>query len=152
MTGVQFSTAEQHLSMKHVHLSTLSRNSNDMNQMMKFCKSRYLLDIDAMSRFDGSLKSIATGLVAPQNLSITEVKNLGLDILSKMAITSPCTYAFKKNMQAVPIPSKQEQSKPNHIQIYSGLFFQIILSTRSNSPKDLSKAFTYPQSLMIVVF
>ena len=92
MTSVQFSTPEQHLSMKHVHSSTLSRNINDMNQMMKFCKSRYLLGIDAMSRFDGSLKNIATGLVAPQNVSITEVTNLGLDILSKMATTSPCTY------------------------------------------------------------
>ena len=150
MTGVQFSTPEQHLSMKHVHSSTLSRNSNDMNQMMKFCKSRYL--IDAMSRFDGSLNNIASGLVAPQNVSITEVKNFGLDILSKMATNSPCTYTFNKKMQAVPIPSKQEQSKPNHIQIDSGLFFQRILSTCSNYPQDLSKAFSYelahhPQSL-----
>ena len=44
MTGIQFSTSEQHLSIKHVH-SMLARNSNDMNQMMKFYKSRYLLDI-----------------------------------------------------------------------------------------------------------
>ena len=48
-----------------------------------------------------------------------------------------------KKMQAVPIPSKQEQSKPNHIQIDSGLLFQRILSTCSNSPQDLSKAFSY---------
>ena len=36
------------------------------------------------STFDGSLKKYCW-LVAPQNVSITEVKNLGLDILSKMA-------------------------------------------------------------------
>ena len=96
-----------------------------------------------MSRFDGSLKHIAIGLVAPQIVSLTEVKNLCLDILSKLANTSPCTYTFKKNMQAVTIPSKQEQSKLNHIQIDSALFFQRILSTCSNSPQDLNKAFSY---------
>ena len=37
-------------------------------------------------------KSIATGLVAPQNVLITEVKNLGLDVPSKMATNLPCTY------------------------------------------------------------
>ena len=90
MTDVHFSTPEQHLSMKHVPSSTFSRNSNDMNQMMKFCKSRYLLDIDAMSRFNGSLKHIAT------------VENLALDILSKMATASPCTYTMY--LYHVPIP------------------------------------------------
>ena len=82
--------------MKYVHSSTLSRNSNHMGLMMKFCKSRYLLDIDAMSHFDGCLKNIATGLVAPQNVSITEVKNKGLKILIGMAGKSVSTYSFKK--------------------------------------------------------
>ena len=50
-------------------------------------------------------------------------------------------------MQAVPIPSKQEQSKPNKIN--SGLFFQRIFI---NVSEDLSKVFPWelahhPQSL-----
>ena len=128
MTGVQFSTSEQHLSMKHIHASTISRNSNDINVMKTFCKSRYLLDIDAMPKFESSLKNIATGLVAPQNVTITDVYDLGCNVISEMAGKSPCSYSFKKSMQATQIPSKQEKT---------------ILSTYSSSPENLKNAFSF---------
>ena len=143
MTGVQFSTSEQHLLMKHIHASTISRNSNDVNVMKTFCKSGYLLDIDAMPKFESSLKNIATGLVAPQNVTITDVYDLGCNVISEMAGKSPCSYSFKKSMQATQIPSKREKTTRVDLQIDSGLLFQRILSTYSSSPENLKNAFSF---------
>ena len=95
--------------------------------------------------------NIATVLVGPQNVSITEVKNLGLDIMSKMATTSPCTYTFKKNMQAVPIPSKQQQSKPNHIHILVH-FSENWINVFEFSTRFLRVSTPPAVPLMIVVF
>ena len=46
-------------------------------------------------------------------------------------------------MQAVPIPAKQPILKTNDIEIDSGLLFQRILSTCSNSTEDMREAFSY---------
>ena len=60
MTGVQFRTSEQHLSMKHVLSSTLSRNWIDINNMFEYCKARFILDATALQHFDGCLKNVNT--------------------------------------------------------------------------------------------
>ena len=67
--------------------------------------------MDAMANVDGNLKNIATGLIEPENVSIMEVKDMGMKIISEMAGNSVPTHSFKKSMQAVPIPAKQSRKR-----------------------------------------
>ena len=143
MTGVQYRTSDQHLSMKHVLPSTMNQNEKDINTMKQFCKSRYLLDLSAMTKIDSSLKNIATGLVAPETVTIGDVEVLGSNIVTDMVGKSVTTYTFKRTKQAIPLPANQPKSKANDVEIDSGLLFQRILTACLKSPHDMKDAFAY---------
>ena len=97
MMWVDYKTSEQHISTKHVHASTLSRNQNDINTLKAFCKSRYLLDYSAISKVDMNIKNIATGLMAPSIVNITDVYNIGCKILDDMIGKLPFYTPLKIN-------------------------------------------------------
>ena len=90
-----------------------------------------------------NIKNIATGMVAPNNVNITDVFNIGCKILDDMIGKSPCLYSFRRSMQAIPIPSKIDNSKNLPLQISPGLIFQRLLSAYASTEGDLEVAFTY---------
>ena len=76
-----------------------------MNQLAKFCESRYLLQVDAVSKVDDKLKNIVTGLVSPDSVNIICVRFCEESLLRKMEVMSPLTFTFKRIIQVVKIPS-----------------------------------------------
>ena len=120
-----------------------------MNKISEYCKARYMLDATAMKHFDGCLKNVNNGLVAPKNVTITEVKSIGKAIVEDMSGKSPVAYSFKKKMQAVPLPPKQPRSKAKNMIVDSNLLFQRILATCSQSPEDLEEAFSFELAIVL---
>lgn len=56
LSGVRFWSSEQQMDVKQVHSTWLQCNTDDMGQSAKFCKCRYLLEVDAVSKVDKKLK------------------------------------------------------------------------------------------------
>ena len=90
-----------------------------------------------------NIKNIATGMVAPNNVNITDFFNIGCKILDDMIGKSPYLYPFRRSMQAIPIPSKIDNSKNLPLQISPGMIFQRLLSAYASTEGDLEVAFTY---------
>ena len=105
MCNVSFKSSDQQITLKHALPSRITRNNNDIEVMTKFCESRHLMQIDPLGKFDGKLKNIPIGLIAPDKVNIIDVKNCGEIIINKMEGTSPLTHSFERAMQAVQMPT-----------------------------------------------
>ena len=85
--------SEQRIELKQARASRVGRNKTDMDILRTFCESRHFLQMNSMSNIDdGKLRNIASGLVAPANVNITDVHKCGESVLSKMEGTSPLTF------------------------------------------------------------
>ena len=84
MCNVTFKSSDQHITLKQVWLSCITRNNNDIQVMTNFCESRHLIQIDSLGKLDRKLKNIATGLIAHDKMNIIDVKNCGEIIINKM--------------------------------------------------------------------
>ena len=102
-----------------------------MDLMAEFCDRRHLLQMDSLSKLDGKLKNIASGLVASANVNITNVKNCGESILKKMEGTSSLTFSFQKVMQTVQIPSSI-LAKQTKVELDPELLFQRLITVCSD--------------------
>ena len=51
-SGERFWSSKQHIYMKQARSSQLKRSANNIEQLAKFCVSRYLLQVDVVSKFD----------------------------------------------------------------------------------------------------
>ena len=105
MCNVSFKSSDQHITLKQVWLSCITRNNNDIEVMIKFCESHHLMQTDSLGKLDEKLKNIATGLIAPNKVNIIDVKNCDEIIINKMEDTFPLTYWFKRIMQTVQRPT-----------------------------------------------
>ena len=133
MSNVRFRSSEQHIDVKQARSSRVKRNRNYMDLMAEFCDRRYLLQMDSLSMLDGKLKNIASGLAAPANVNITNVRNCGESILKKMEGTSPLTFSFQKVMQAVQIPSSSSiLAKQTKVELDLELLFQRLITVCSD--------------------
>ena len=108
MCNVSFKSSDQQITLKHALPSRITRNNNDIEVMTKFCESRHLMQIDPLGKFDGKLKNIPIGLIAPDKVNIIDVKNCGEIIINKMEGTSPLTHSFERAMQAVQMPTSSD--------------------------------------------
>ena len=129
MTNVRYRSSEQHIDIKQARPSRIDRNKTDMELMGKFCDSRFLLQVESLSKLVGNLKNIASGLIAPATVNITDVKKCGESIIEMMEGTSPLTFSFKKRMQAVQIPSSSNLPKQEKkVSIDPELLFQRLIT------------------------
>ena len=105
MCKVIYKSSDQNITLKQAWLSRITRNNNDIEVITKFCESCHLMQIDSLGKLDGKLKNIASGLIAPNKVNITDVKNCGEIIINKMEGTFSLTYPFNRIMQAVQMPT-----------------------------------------------
>ena len=100
-----------------------------MDQLAKFCGSRYLLQVNAFSKVEDKLKNIAIGLVASDNVNIICIRSYGESVLRKMEGTSLLTFTFQKMMQAEQIPSLSSiLGKKTEIVLDPELLFQGLIT------------------------
>ena len=147
---VKFRTSEQHIDIKQDRSSRLKRNMDDMTVLKEFCESRYLLHVNSLSKLDGRLKNIATGMIAPDHVNV-KVADCQNSILSKMSGTSLLNFTFQKVMQAVQIPTVAVSSVgKTSLALDPELLFQRLITVCSD--EDVEDAFKhelahYPMSL-----
>ena len=104
-----------------------------MNQLDKFCESKYLLQVDAVYKVDDKLKNIGTGFVASDDVNIICVRFCGKSVLRKMEGLSPLSFTFKKIMQNVQIQSSSSiLEKKTDITLDPEPLFQRLLAVNSN--------------------
>ena len=82
LTGCRHITSDQH-EIKQVRHSAVSRNTEDMRKFEE-CVARYLLNVGSMAVLSTELKNLASRLIAPGNVSIHKVEEIGKKILGSM--------------------------------------------------------------------
>jgi hypothetical protein len=105
LTGVRYVTSDQH-EIKEVRSSAISRNTDDMKKIEQFCTSRFLLDLNSLPLLSLELKNIATGLIAPSNVSVHNAEEIGRTVLISMEKKSPTEVVLRKKDFAVQMPAK----------------------------------------------
>ena len=120
--------------------------------MTKFCESRHLMKIDSLGKLDGKLKNIANGLITPDKVNITDVKNCGEIIINKMEGTFPLTYSFNRIIQAVPMPTSSDilNKKDPKVSLDPELLFQRLITISSDDDQNDALKYElaqYPMSL-----
>ncbi|KAL5016490.1 hypothetical protein ScPMuIL_006079, partial [Solemya velum] len=105
LTGVQYTTSEQHKDLTH------ARQNKDLVDTRKIVA--FLNERNPFQSSENSLHSIATGIVAKTNVNIDPAKAVGDKILSKMAGELVLTYTFKKKEQAATMDTKYTMKTSN---------------------------------------
>ena len=142
MTNISFRSSEQHIKLKQTLPSRISRNKADMKTMEEFCDSRYLLNVGALTKIDGNLINIASGLVAPESVNIVNVKECGLKVIKLMEGNSPLTFSFKKEHQGKQIPNSTSSitsEKERNISIDPELLFQRLITVCGDETNEALK-------------
>ena len=83
ITGCRHISSDQH-KIKQVRHSAVSRNTEDMRTFEEFCVERYLLNVGSMAVLSSELKKLASGLIAPGNVSIHKAEEIGKKILDSV--------------------------------------------------------------------
>ena len=96
-----------------------------MDLISKFCDSWSLLQIDSLSKTVVNLRNIASGLILPTKVNITNLKKCGESIFENMEGTCLLTFSFKKVIQAVQIPSSSSiLAKETKVALDPEFYFQ----------------------------
>ena len=76
-----------------------------MRKFEEFCVARYLLNVGSMAVLSTELKNVASGLIAPGNVSIYKAEDIGKKIFGFMEGLRPLTLTLKKTDRFVQIPT-----------------------------------------------
>ena len=54
MCSVSFKSPDQHITLRQARPSRITRNSNDIEMMTKFCENGHVMQIDTLGKLDGN--------------------------------------------------------------------------------------------------
>jgi hypothetical protein len=74
---------------------------------------------------DSTLRNIANGMLAPENVNVDKAKEISQEILQKMAGKLVKDFVFKRSDQAVTLSNKVSKSKETtSVEMHPQLLFQ----------------------------
>lgn len=139
---------------RYTSKTCIERDSASMNIIEKYCKARFLFDLEVLSKsMNRDLMNITTGLIAPPNVNIVDSKDVGELILKEMDKFSPTNYKFSRSMTATQIPSKndlQSSKKKATPSVNTELMYQRLSSLSSEDERKAAfshELSTYPTAL-----
>ena len=122
LTGVQYSTREQH---KDLTTARQWKDMTDSCEMLEFLESRNPLSDNC------SLRSIATGITAGIGVNVDTAKEAGEKILTSMAQQNVLQHRFKKKDQAVTLSASAVKVNNETMQIDPQLGFSMAHRSRN---------------------
>jgi len=138
LTGVAFTTSEQH---KETTTARISKDLQDVNDMMK-----YLIHRNPFSTDSPSLRNIATGEAADNSVNCYNARSVGQQILASMQSKKVAEYTYKRKAQAVTMSSKASvKIKDDVICVDPILLFQRLVCAGMNQD-DFPNMFSHELS------
>ena len=143
MTNVGVRSAEQSsvkVTSKHQSPARIRQDMDHMDRIRDYFTERCLFE----STQEVSMVNIATGMVAPESVSVDKTKEVGGNILRKMEGQNPLKLTIKKADLAKQIPQKfmtevpSHDYKSGHGSVDPHLFFQRALSLASADSLSIS--------------
>ena len=120
-----------------------------MRKFEEFCVAKYLLNVGSMAVLSTELKDLASGLIAPGNVSIHKAEEIGKKILGSMEGLNPLTLTLKKTERVVQMPAVYSV-KTVSSSIDSDLIFQRLVSVCTEAEVEEAVTFDlahFPSSL-----
>ena len=65
MYNVRFKSPDQHITLRQARPSRITRNSNYIEMMTKFCENGHVMQIDSLGKLDGNWKTLPPGWLFP---------------------------------------------------------------------------------------
>ncbi len=112
-------------SVKPMRDSKLSRDTADVAKLKTFLSERMVFDPYVVSQ---SMKSIASGVVAPSNVNIDKAFSVGIEIMKSLEGANPITAKIPKSALCIQMPSKAAVSTLNQIPMILMILIIIIFT------------------------
>ena len=132
LTDVKFMTGEQH--NKDMAASRQERDCADTEKITAYLEVRNPFEAD-----DLSLRNIATGVTADDDVNVCEIKEVGQGILSTMTGKSVDEHVFKKKDQVITMNASTSRViiEQEHINIDPQLLFQRMLTVAPTTEDNM---------------
>jgi hypothetical protein len=153
LTGTPFVTSEQH---KDMSKASEKRDSADSTTMVEYLKERNPFAEDR----DQELRSISTGVVAGDDVNVTQARSIGENTLASMEGKEKFSYSFRKKTTATTMETSKIASCDDPqklVTVDPQLLFQRLATVASRDTDDYENSFqfelsTYPTSLFEGVY
>ena len=131
-TSVQYTTSDQH---KEATSARMAKDAQDTSDLMQFLDSRNPFNISSQS-----LRSITSGITAPDSVNADTAEAVGKKITESMKGKLVTEYVFRKKEQAVTMDTKSTIKVTDEVvQVDPNLLFQRLVTagTRCNTLGDI---------------